>query len=133
MSKFLCFNKRMTLFKAFFQSQFQYCPLIWMFCSRKMNNKINRLQERALRFVFNDYNSSFQNLLIRYGSVTVHHNNIRLLAIEMYKVKNELSPNHTIELFTRSNRSTNRAMTDFPMPETRTDVFGKNSLTFEYF
>ena len=57
-----------------------------------MNNKINRLQERALRFVFNDYNSSFQNLLIRDGSVTVHHNNIRLLAIEMYKVKNELSP-----------------------------------------
>ena len=32
MSKFLCFNKRRTLFKAFFQSQFQYCPLIWMFC-----------------------------------------------------------------------------------------------------
>ena len=130
MSKFLCFNKRRTLFKAFFQSQFQYCPLIWMFCSRKMNNKINRLQERALRFVFNDYNSSFQNLLIRDGSVTVHHNNIRLLAIEMYKVKNELSPNHIIELFTRSNRSTNRAMTDFLLPETRTDVFGKNSLRY---
>ena len=39
----LSFNKRRTLFKAFVQSQFKYCPIVWMFHSRRTNNKINRL------------------------------------------------------------------------------------------
>ena len=55
MSKFLTFEKRKTLFKAFLESQFKYFPLIWMFHKRYMNNKINRLHERALRIVYNDY------------------------------------------------------------------------------
>ena len=40
---------------VFVESQFNYCPLIWMFPSRTMNNKINRIHERALRTVYSDY------------------------------------------------------------------------------
>ena len=45
LSKFLCLDKRRTLFKSFIKAQFKYCPLIWMFYSRKSNKKINRLHE----------------------------------------------------------------------------------------
>ena len=43
-----------TIFKAFFESQFKYCPIVYVFHSRYLNNKINRLHERALRIVYND-------------------------------------------------------------------------------
>ena len=46
------FQKRKLLMNAFFTSQFSYCSLTWMFHSRKLNNKINRLHERCLRVVY---------------------------------------------------------------------------------
>ena len=39
-------EKRLMLMNAFFNSQFNYCPVIWMCHSRASNNKINRLHER---------------------------------------------------------------------------------------
>ena len=49
MVKILPFDKKRLLLKTFVESQFSYCLLIWMFCSRKMNKKINHIHERALR------------------------------------------------------------------------------------
>ena len=77
---------------AFFDSQFIYYPLIWMFHSRNLRNKINRLHERYLRVIYDDKTSSFEQLLENDNSVSIHHRNIRTLAIEMYKVTNGLSP-----------------------------------------
>ena len=85
-------EKRIIMLKTFFESQFSYCPLLWMFCSRKLNHKINRLHERALRIAYDDYTSSFEDLLTRDGTVTVHHRNLRVLAIEMYKISHDQSP-----------------------------------------
>ena len=67
--------------KAFIESQFAYCPLVCMFCSRSSNNRINHLHERALRIVYNDPSSRFEDLLVKDNSVSIHHRNIRLLAI----------------------------------------------------
>ena len=74
----------------FFSSQFGYCPLVWMFHNRKYNNKINCLHERMLRRVYKDYKSSFSELLSEDKSLTVYHRNVQNIAIDMYKVKNEL-------------------------------------------
>ena len=52
---YMSLDKRRMVMKAFIESQFSYCPLIWMFHSRTLNNKINRLHERALRIVYSDY------------------------------------------------------------------------------
>ena len=46
--------KRRILMNAFFKAQFNYCPIIWMFHSCCLNNKINRLHERCLRMIYND-------------------------------------------------------------------------------
>ena len=76
--------------KTFITSQFNYCPLTWMFHSRALNNKVNRLHERALRLVYNEENVSFQELLDLDNSVTVDHKNLQKLAVEKYKIKNDL-------------------------------------------
>ena len=57
-----------------------------MFHSRTLNSKINKLQERALRIVFNDITSSFDQLLEKDNSVRIHIRNLQYLAIEMYKI-----------------------------------------------
>ena len=62
-SKFMSFRQRKTIFQTFILSHFGYCPLVWMLHSRKLNHRINRLHERALRIVYDDYESSFQKLL----------------------------------------------------------------------
>ena len=64
------------LMKAFITSQFSYCPLIWMFHSRNINNKIIRIHEGALRFV-DQNNLSFSELLDQDNSVTVHQKNLQ--------------------------------------------------------
>ena len=63
-----------------------------MFHSRKLNNRINRLHERALRIVYKDDNSSFDELLKKDESFTIHERNIQTMAIELYKVAYGLAP-----------------------------------------
>ena len=60
---YMCLEKRKTVMKAYVASQFGYCPLVWMFHSKSLNNKINSLHERALRITYSDRSSSFENLL----------------------------------------------------------------------
>ena len=57
-----------------------------------MNNKINRLQERSLRIVYSDQNSTFEELLERDKIFSIHHKNIQNLPIEVYKFVNGLYP-----------------------------------------
>ena len=65
-------SKRKCLIKAFVTSQFNYCPLIWMFHSRELNKRINSIHERALRLVYQDNSLSFAELLEKDNSVTIH-------------------------------------------------------------
>ena len=76
-------NQKRVIMKAFIQSQFGYCPLVWMFCSRTINTRINNIHERSLRIVYNDHESTFSELLMNDKSFTVHHRNNQTLAIDI--------------------------------------------------
>ena len=88
--------------KAFITSQFSYCPLIWMFHSRNLNNKINRIHERALRLVYQN-NLSFSELLNLDNSLTVQQKNLQGLVTEIYKIKNRIAPEIMKEIFELQN------------------------------
>ena len=81
-------NLQLTLFQSLIhlinRTLFDYCSLIWMFCGRTLREKINTLHERALRLAYNDYTSSFNALLDKDSSVTMHQRNLRCLAIEIF-------------------------------------------------
>ena len=67
--------------------------------SRKLNSRINRIHERALRIVFQNKTLSFQQLLIKAGMVEIHHKNLQMLATELFKVKQNISPPIMKEVF----------------------------------
>ena len=86
--------------KAFVTSQFSYCPLVWVFHGRTMNNRINTLHEKALRLVCtNKPNLSFNDLLKEDKLVKIHQKNLKILATGIYKVKNDLGPKSMADIF----------------------------------
>ena len=83
--KFLLIKKKRILFKTFIESQFKYCPLLWRFYERQINDKINKLYERTLRVVYNNATTSIEKL-VKNETFTIHHQNIQWLVIEMMKL-----------------------------------------------
>ena len=100
-----------------------------MFCQRSSNTRINHLHERALRIVYNDNESTFEDLLKKDNSVSIHHKNIRLLGIELYKVKNNLSTHLMSGIFNLRNLDYNlRSQTGFKQGPVNTVNYGLKSL-----
>ena len=97
---YMALSKRRMVMNAFLNSQFNYCPLIWMCHNRTTNRKINRLPERCLRIIYNDKQSFFKMLLEKDSSFSIHDRNIQFLATEMYKLSNKLPPPIVSNIFT---------------------------------
>ena len=85
-------KQKQILFKEMIRSPFNYCPLIWMFSSRKAKNLINKVHERSLRIVSGDNHSSFKRLLSKRQEITIHQRNLQVLMTETYKIINGVSP-----------------------------------------
>ena len=97
--KYMSTNQAQMLIRSLIMSQLCYCPLIWMWHSRKINNLINKLHECALRLVYNDKSSSFRELLERGKSFTIHERNIQVLLTEIFKVKSRVASEVMTEIF----------------------------------
>ena len=122
-SKYMNMNKRRTIMKAFIIAQFGYCPLVWMFHSRTLNSRINKIHERALRIVYNDDQSSFNGLLI-------YQRNIQALAIEMSKVINGMSPEIMNKVFPLKEALNYCSRFPFKSRNVRTVAYGTETLNF---
>ena len=96
---YMSLSKKKKLVNSCFNSQFNYGPLIRMFHSRIINNKVNRLQERCLNVLYGDKSSSSEKLLEQGKSVTIHTRNLQILAAEMFKVYRNISPPIFSEIF----------------------------------
>ena len=75
-------NQRKRIMIAFISSQFGYSPLVWFFCSRKIKNRINGIQERALRIAYKIIFYTFAQL----NSVSIHIRNLQVSATQIFKV-----------------------------------------------
>ena len=129
MADFVDHNKLRLLMKAFKESQFSYCPLIWMFHSRTLNNRINNLHERSVRLVYKDHDSSFEQLLEKDNSFPIHSRNLQKLATEMFKVNNNLFPSFMRSIFPATENIYNlRNNPEFRTENIRTTLYGSETL-----
>ena len=92
-------NQKEILLLSFIISHFSYCPLIWMFYSKKYNKKIHAVHERSLRIDRNDYESLYPLLLEETQQTTVHKRCINSLMIKVYKYLNGHSPGIMNDIF----------------------------------
>ena len=127
----VCLNgKRRLVMKTFVFSQFNHCPLVWMCHSRKLNNKLSRLQEWALHIVYNNKSSTFYQLLEKDKSVTIHRN-LQYLATEILKVKIGISPTIITEIFKFCDNATHNLRNGQVLERrhNRTNNFGIESIS----
>ena len=131
LSSFMTLTQRRALLKSFIEAQFGYCPLVWMFHGRILNRKMNHLQECLLRIVCKDRISSFHELLQKDYSFTIHHRNIQSLAIEIYKIKENLSNEIMSSVFPlRLIKYNLRTQSDFFRNSVNSSKYDLNSIRF---
>ena len=122
-------ESKLCIFRSFILSHFNYCPIVWHFCSRYNIVKLERIQERGLRFVFNDYFSSYEALLSKAGLSTLEIGRIRNIAVEMYKAINGYSPPYICSLIETRNSNYNlREPLNVNLPRPNSTKFGKKVL-----
>ena len=91
-SKFLNEQFRMNVYKSFINANFNYCPMVRMFCGNTNLNKLKKLQERALAVVYGDNSLDYDDMLQRSVQLRIWINIIRLVAIEMFKCTMGINP-----------------------------------------
>ena len=102
-----------------------------MFYSRSTNNRINHLQKKTFRLVYDDYELTFDEPLEKDGIFTIHHYNIQTLCIELYKVHHNLSQTFFSEWLTRNNSTYKmRSKSDFAIPQKSTVFKGSSSISY---
>ena len=101
-SKHLNINSRRAIYNSFLMSNFNYCPLVWHFCGQVNNQKFEKIQERALRILFEycDYNSSYIELLGKAGTTIRLIQRLRLIALTVFKSLHCLNPPCLNDMFT---------------------------------
>ena len=116
---------------SIFSSQFKYYLLVWMFHSRSVNNKVNRLQERVLRIVCNNFELSFEIYLEKDGAVSIHVKNLQNLAKEMLKISKNFCVHLMSELFHQKvNHYDLLNLFEFSIPNVNSVFHGQGSISY---
>ena len=128
--KYLTPDKANVLYTAFINSQFSYASIIWILCRKTDFLKIEKIQYKTLKIVFNS-NESLVDLLLHSNAVSIHQKQLRQLTIEIYKSLTDLSPELIKPFFTVKELPCNsRNGHILNIPSARTTYYGTNSILY---
>ena len=125
-------REKRIIVNSFILCHFNYCPLIWMLCGKGCQDKLEKINERALPLAQSDYSSSYANQLAKSKETTIHIQSIRLLALEVYKTLNNINPIFMKDYFL--SKAINRKLrikNPLEIPKVRTTNYGIRSLSFQ--
>ena len=122
----------LAIFNSFIESNFNYCPLIWHFCSQTNTKKIEKIQERALRFIYNNYPSTHNDLLKTAGTQYLHIKRLKHMACEVFKIVNNMSPSFITNLIEiKTSKYSMRRTKPAVVPKSKTSKYGLKSFAHE--
>ena len=101
---------KLQLIKTAILLHLTYCSSVWHFCRASDRRKLERLQERALRTVFNNRSDSYEKLLVQANLSTLYNRRLQDIAILMYKAKNNLLPKYLQHLFNLQGKEKNHTI-----------------------
>ena len=112
-------------------SNFNSCPFVWHFCGQGNNQKLEKIQERALRILFADYDSPYQDLLNKAGTTTLLIQRLRLIALTVFKSLHGLNPPCLNDMFIHKDMPYSmRDSSLIHQPRCRTTTFGIRSISY---
>ena len=122
---------KLTIYYSFIMSNFNYCPLVWHFCGEVNTKKVEKIQERALRFIYEDYSASYDELLSKSKLHSLKIRRMRSLAIEVYKVINKECPVYLQDsIHIKNNSYSFRYQNIVELPQVRTTSHGLQSFMY---
>ena len=119
---------KLQLYKSAILPNLTYCHIVWHFCKASDARKLERIQERALRAVYNDRNATYEELLQKGRLSSLENRRLQHILFLMYKVKNSLAPEHVFNMFFQQDKHYN-LRSDFPVPR-YTVKYGKHSIRY---
>ena len=123
---------RLNICQAFISSNFNYCDIVWHFCSNCSTYKIEKVHKNALRVTLNDYTSSYSDMLEEIKRPTLYISRIKNIAIETFKSVKGLNPNYMKSLFSFSTMPyCTCGGSKLVQPKVNTIIFGINSFTYQ--
>ena len=124
-------ESRMCIFRSFVLCHFSYCSLVWHFCGMHNTQKLEKLQERGLRFVFQDFSSDCKNLLLMSNTSDLYTQRLLRLLIEIFKTVHNTTFSPLQDIFKLNNMYIESRKV-FLLEQNRvvTKRYGNNSLTY---
>ena len=124
---FMGHKEKEAIINTFAHLNFKCGCLIWHFSSKKSNNKVEKIHERSLKFLSNDYVSSYAELLEKSLSVLMETKRLRTIVCEIFKTLNNLNPVFMKDIFHYSPNVTHKKHNLYIHTQ-NTTKFGNKSL-----
>ncbi len=129
LSSMLNTESKFMILNAFVVSNFLYCPLVWNICYVPDCKMIDKVQEKALRYVLNAFNDTYSNLLHTASKDTLYLARLRILAIEIFKTLNDMSPLYMKDVFIQKEVTYGlRDVNHLVQPKFKTVTYGHNTI-----
>ena len=120
------------IYKSFIMSNFNHCPIAWHFCSQSSVNKMEKIQERALRFICDDFESPLQDLLQKNGVLPLHISRMKLMAREVFKIVNNIATSYLHDLISLKPSTYDfRSERQAQLPRVNSTRYGLRSFRYE--
>ena len=125
-------DQHVLMINAYIKPLFNYYPLVWMFCYRRIMHKMNEIHKRSLRLLLKNYKGDFQDLSRSSDDIWVYQKCINSLLPEVYKYIQGLSPKIMNKVFsTRANIYNTRQFNVFETHIPTSNRCGLNSIYFK--
>ena len=131
LSRVLNYENKMLLYNSFIECYFNYCSVIWHSTSNESTLKIEKIQEKALRFITLDFSSSYHDLLNVCNKSPLYVIRLRKILELVFKILNKKTPMY-LSIFAKRKISvrTLRRCNDLHLPKFKTILYGKKTMTY---
>ena len=129
MKKLLPERAKLVFYRSSILQHLTYCQKIWHFARASDKRKLERMQEKALRTVFLNKTSTYEQLLVKANLPFLDNRRPQYILTLMYKVKDSMATSFLCDLLSLSNKKYNLRNSDFDLPSFKTVRFKK---TFDY-
>ena len=124
-------NIKFRLYNAYLLPHLTYYSIIWHYCGQRNSEKLEKLHQRTLRFIYNDRESTYEELLSCINHLILFNRKIHDILILIYKALRGLSPEYISKLFTFRNCNKDlRGIDILSVPRVNTTRFGLHSVSY---